>query len=263
MKYIALTTDENELVKPVPRNKKKIFKGVLLICTNEPLEEMLRPIRIDLVDLHNVNIEVKRLQVEHSCKDITFPLLPHNTDIEFVQEQTNKTLNKALEEEHDRNQSGTFIEPYHQAKTIASAGFPANTWQKYTKGHRPSYNQENKNQYHLEYEAKLKPTIAKVMKRWKELLRLKLGRKMFPMFGALKEGKQSTMTKYVRICNFHLAAMEALSVIELKGVKNLESKISVKLNEGGGEKSLSVRELLMESKLRSQTSQRESKWRQT
>ena len=172
MKYFALTTDENELVKTVPRNKKKIFKGVLLIGTNEPLEEMLRPIRIDLVDLHNVNIEVKRLQVEHSCKDITFPLLPHNTDIDFVREQTNKTLNAALKEEHDRNQTGNFIEPFNQVITIASTGFPANTWQKFVKGQRPNYNQENKNQYHLEYEAKIKPAIMKVMKRWKELLRL-------------------------------------------------------------------------------------------
>ena len=44
------------------------------------------------------------------------------------------------------------------------------------------------------------------------------------------------MTAYVNLCNYHVAAMEALSVIELNGVKDLEVKISVKLAEGKNHK---------------------------
>ena len=195
-----------------------------------------------------MNIEVKRLQVEHSVSDITFPLLPHNTDEDFVQEEICATLNQALKEEHDRTQSGNFKEPYEMVKTLTRVGFPNNTWQKYVKGQRPQYDQENKNQVHLEYEARLRPTIIKVQKRWKELIRHKLGRKTFPLFGVAKGAKKSSMTAYVNLCNYHVAAMEALSVIELNGVKDLEVKISVKLAKGNTTERLSVRDLLMEYK---------------
>ena len=42
--------------------------------------------------------------------------------------------------------------------------------------------------------------------------------------------------------------MEALSVVELSGIKDVEAKVSVKLSEGGSNKVLPVRDLLMEYK---------------
>ena len=62
-------------------------------------------------------------------------------------------------------------------------------------------------------------------------MRQKLEGKTFPLFGVAKSAKKFSMTAYVNLCNCHVAAMEALSVIELNGVKDLETNILVNLAE--------------------------------
>lgn len=248
MRYCAFTGDEEEILKFVPRKKSKKISGVLLLGSLAPIDDLIRPLRIDLCDLHNVNIEVKRLQVEHSVRDITFPLLPHTTDEDFVQEVVNETLNQALEEAHNNRQRGNFKEPFEPHQVLTNPGFPANTWEKWKKGQRPQGDAENKNQYHMEYEAKLRGPILEVWRPWKKLLRVKLGRKTFPLLGVRKGEKKSKQKAYIELCHIHTAAMECTSVVELTGIKNLDDSISVKLSDGEGEKKLSIRDLLMEYK---------------
>ena len=168
---------------------------------------MIRPLQTDLSNLHNVNIEVKQLQVEHSINTITFPFLSYNTDEDFVQEEINASLNQALEEEHNKNQKDNFTIPYKRAQTLTKVGFPQNTWEKYKKGQRPSYDAQNKNQVHLEYNARLRPDILKVFKQWKHLIRNKLGRKTFPFLGVPKGAKKTKLQAYIELCTIHVAAM--------------------------------------------------------
>ena len=79
----------------------------------------------------------------------------------------------------------------------------------------------------MEYEFKRRGAIEKVFKRWKKLLRLKLGRKTFPMIGAPKGARKNQMKKYLELCNIHIAAMEALSGIELTGIRELDARVTV------------------------------------
>ena len=100
----------------------------------------------------------------------------------------------------------------------------------------------------MEYEARLRPDILKVFKQWKHIIRNKLGRKTFPLLGVPKGAKKTKLQAYIELCNIHVAAMEALSVVELGRIKDVEVKVSVKLSEGGSNKVLPVRDLLMEYK---------------
>ena len=131
--------------------------------------------------------------MEHSISNITFPLLPYNTDEDFVQEEINASLNQALEEEHNKNQKGNFTLLYKRVQTLTKVGFPQNTWEKDKQGQRPSYDAQNKNQVHLEYEAWLRPDILKVFKQWKHLIRNELGRNMFPLLGVPKGAKKTKL----------------------------------------------------------------------
>ena len=100
----------------------------------------------------------------------------------------------------------------------------------------------------MEYEACRRSDILGVWKRWKQLLRIKLGRKTFLLLGVHKGEKKTKQKGFVALCNIHVAAMECISVVELTGIKNLEARVSVKLSGEGGEKVLSGRDLLMEYK---------------
>ena len=185
----------------------------MLLGLSGAINQQLRPLRIDLADMYGVFVEVKRLQVDHSVSDITFPILPHQTDLAFLQEEISATLNQALEELQDKTATGMTV--------LISAKFPKNTWVKYKKGERPSYDADSKLQIHMEYEYKLKGIIGMVLPRWKQLLRVKCGMKTFPMIGATKKAQKNKMKKYINLCNIHIAAMEALSGIELKGIKHI------------------------------------------
>ena len=123
-------------------------------------------------------------------------------------------------------------EPYEPTTTLITAKFPDNTWVKYKKGEKPSYDADSKLQIHMEYEFKLKGAIGMVLSRWKQLLRVKCGRKTFPMIGAAKKAQKNKMKKYIDLCNIHIAAMEALSGIELKGIKHIDDDYDLVLAEG-------------------------------
>ena len=54
------------------------------------------------------------------------------------------------------------------------------------------------------------------------------------------------MKKYLELCNIHISAMEALSGIELTGIKELDVQITVKRANSKETIKLSVRDMLME-----------------
>ena len=88
----------------------------MLLGLSGAINQQLRPLRIDLADMYGVFVEVKRLQVDHSVSDITFPILPHQTDLAFLQEEISATLNQALEELQDKTATGMTV--------LISAKFP-------------------------------------------------------------------------------------------------------------------------------------------
>jgi hypothetical protein len=253
-KKMAFTVDLESLLKRVPRNKSKQLSGVVLLGALKELSDAdLVPLRIDLADQHGIFLEKKQLQVEHSIKNISFPMLPPQTDLEYVGAEVERTLNMVLEEYHKRVTSkgasrGSFVIPYDHVTILVKVCFPENTFQKFKKGEKPSYDSDNKRQVHMEYPAALEGAILAVLKPWKQELRKTLGRKTYPLVIPPKDMKKSKLKNFLFLCNTHIASLECLSAVELGGCLEVDKKISCKLSGGARGPSISVRDLLMEYK---------------
>jgi len=253
-KKVAFTVDLESLLKRIPRNKSKQLSGVVAIgALKELTDKAMIPLRIDLADQHGILLEKKQLQVEHSKKNISFPMLPPQTDLVYVGAEIERTLNTVLEEHHKRVTSrgdsrGSFDIPYKHAKILVNVCFPENTFQKFKKGEKPTYDSDNKRQVHMEYPAALEGAILAILKPWKRELRKTLGRKTYPLVIPPKDMNKSKLKNFLFLCNTHIASLECLSAVELGGCLEMDKKISCKLSGGARGLSISVRDLLMEYK---------------
>ena len=100
-KMMAFTGDLDVLLHRVPRNKGKKFSGVVLLGSPDALtEEELIPIWIDLADLHGIFIKQKQLQVKYSISNISFLMIPPNTDLDYCKEELQRTLSILTEVHH-------------------------------------------------------------------------------------------------------------------------------------------------------------------
>ena len=253
-KYIEVTNDEEQMKKQIKGKKDKLFKGVIRVGSLADLDEGLLECGVDLAQV-GVMVEVKRLQVKHSRKDLLLPLGHKDADLQYAQDKVSATLVEAHRERITKDRTMTPMakgyEVAHVFHLIVHMGYPPNSFENRPRGTRLRYNATSKQMLQVEFDATNEERIMAVWKPWKLKLRKYLGSKVFPLWATPETAPAPSQRKYKEFINKHVAATESSSSLELRDIEDVDYEYSFNLPTKAGAtptvaKIMSVRSILME-----------------
>ena len=255
--YVMLQCDEDTLLVSLKGAKTREIPFVIMIGSTVPLREDIVSLAVDLVD-SGVRVEPKRMPCWMSKQDILVAMIPKKTNLSYVQVQLQRTLEESLLEWSSAAdcQTPVDVSPVVMAnvrhggkvKIQVTCAYPPNAYDNRKRGERPRFDSRNKMVMTVEYDAEYELVLKdqELRKIWKLKMRDVLGIKAF-VFIVADEDLDSVhaFKRYKEIISRNHAANESMTGIELPGVTELDSPMTMQVTDGGAPVALSLRMVLM------------------